>query len=619
MSTVMPMQSPWWEAAVGDPLASQTVTSVVVSLRTGDSLRRTLYRSWDLMYDGDSLVGAAGNAIVDDTLRILGETTFNYAARALDMVHAKVTAEIPHVRADGRGADYAQHLRAQGLSHFIEGVTRELGLDDLLAQAAHCALRVGTAGLMAGFDDGEPTLEVIHPREFLVDPDDAMHGDPRCLYRVQPVDRRAALTMYPERTADIMAAGCASQRDSSEVGRPGDWTAGSTTGRVSDSVDLIDAWVLPDGDSPGRWIRCVDAGPPLLDLPWDVPRFPVHFLRCWDPAVSTGFWGRGLMERLSPGQLEVDELLTHELRQMKFSNTWAFLPDDADIAEGSLTDTVPDGINVVRVKDGAGNIQFVNPPVLGPEVLTVLAQLKADIYAMAGTTESAVGSQSPAGITSGIAIRTYHDFQAQAHVDIVKRIGRAAIGLVDRLLDAARTALGDDPEAQGSWEVRHPTLDVIRWADVDMDRDVYVIGLDEVSPVPDTRAGALQEVEEDAAAGRIPPEYLTRLREDPDRWWMDRCNAKEDVEFVDWTVERLMDPRLPPPELPDEAPLDLMIDRLRREILSAVRHARPDAVIERLRAHAHAAVELRTALTPPAPVASPATAASPLPPTPEPS
>ena len=25
----------------------------------------------------------------------------------------------------------------------------------------------------------------------------------------------------------------------------------------------------------------------------------------------------------------------------------------------------------------------------------------------------------------------------------------------------------------------------------------------------------------------IPPEYPTRLREDPDRWWMERCNAQE--------------------------------------------------------------------------------------------
>lgn len=612
---------PWWELAPGDESVTHAVAALVTQLRSGDAERRSRYRLWDLLYDGDASFDGA-NVGTGDALRgQAAETTFNYAARALDMVHSKVTAEMPTVRATGHGADYEQHLRAQDLSRFIVGVSEALELPTELPRAVHCALRVGTGVAVAYVRDGEPAVEVVHPREFLVDPDDALHGDPRCLYRVSPQDRRAVLRLFPDRAADVASAGCASYRDASQVGRPGDWTVGSSTGRVSDCVDLIDAWVLPDGDSPGRHVRCLDNGPPLLDEPWEAPRFPAAFLRAWEPTASTGFWGRGQMERTAPAQVEIDELWRHVCRQMKFSNTLAFLPDGAEVAEAALTDTDPDGVTVIRytAAAGGGPPTFQNPPVLGPEVLPVMERLKSDIYAMAGTDESAVGSQTPLGRdASGIAIRTYHDFQSQGHVDVMKRIGRFCVDVVDRVIDVAR-ARYSSAEGQEDWEVRHPSLDVVRWSEVDMDRDAYVLELEESSPVPDTLAGRLQDVEEDAAAGRLPPEYMVRLREDPDRWWAERCNSKEDVEFVDWTVQELMDPRRPMPELPDEVVGTMLADRLRREVLASIRLRRPREVLDRLREHAARLAETPQMAPPPqappgGPGPEPAPAGAPPPP-----
>jgi len=578
----------WWHEDAGSEAVVGTLSGLVTVLRAGDSVRRARYRLWDLMYDGDSLVDGQNVGIADVVRGMTGETTFNYAARALDMVQSRVSAELPTVRATGHGADYEQHLRAQDLSRFIVGMSEALELPTQLPRAVHCALRVGTGCAVADVVDGEPCVEVFHPRELLVDPDDALHGDPRALYRVSPQDRNAVLARYPEAVDRITAAGCASYRDATQVGRPGDWTIGSSTGRVSDCVDLIDAWLLPVGDSPGRHVRCVDNGAPLVDEPWDRPRFPVAILRAWEPTVSTGFYGRGLMERVAASQVEVDELWRHVCRQMKFSNTIGLLPDGADIAEAALTDTDPDGITVYRYSAAAGGgpPQFINPPVLGPETMAVMQALKADIYAMAGTDESAVGSQTPLGPNaSGVAIRTYHDFQSQGHVDVMKRIGRFVVDVVDRVIDAAKAAFGGSPDAERDWTVRHPTMDSVRWSEVDMDRDAFVLELEEASPVPDTMAGRIQDLEEDAAAGRVPPEYMVRLREDPDRWWAERTNAKEDVEFVDWLVRECLDPRRPAPPLPtDECPLPMLLDRVRREVLASVRLGRPPEVLARLRA-----------------------------------
>jgi hypothetical protein len=600
----------WWHEDEGSEAVVQTLSGLVTVLRAGDSVRRARYRLWDLMYDGDSLVDGQNVGIADVVRGMTGETTFNYAARALDMVHSRVSAELPTVRATGHGADYEQHLRAQDLSRFIVGMSEALELTTELPRAVHCALRVGTGAVFADASDDEPTVEVFHPRELLVDPDDALHGDPRALYRVSPQDRNAVIARFPDRVDDVVAAGCASYRDATQVGRPGDWTIGSSTGRVSDCVDLIDAWLLPMGDSPGRHVRCLDHGAPLVDEPWDCPRFPVAVLRAWEPTVSTGFYGRGVMERLASSQVEVDELWRHVCRQMKFSNTIGLLPDGSDITEAALTDTDPDGITVYRYSNGPGGgaPSFVNPPVLGPETMPVLQALKADIYAMAGTDESAVSSQTRLGPNaSGVALRTMHDFESQGHVDLMKRIGRFCVDVVDRVIDAARRRYGSSADAEADWVVRHPTMDAVRWSEVGMDRDAYVLELEESSPVPDTLAGRLQDLEEDAAAGRVPPEYMVRLREDPDRWWAERVNSKEDVDFVDWIVSECLDPRRPVPDLPtDECPLPMLIDRVRREVLASVRLGRPPGVLARLRdMGAQAAEAIQQAQQPQAPVAPP--------------
>lgn len=599
MSTSDLSVTPWWEEPEGDAALVATLMGLIQELRAADSGRRVRYREWDNLYDGFELSDPAGGGPgLADLASTMGDTTFNYAARALDQVHAKVTADMPTVRASGRGADYTQHLRAQALSRFIVAAAADLDLETVLPYVVHCALRVGTGAVMVSVTAaGDPCIEAFHPRELLVDPDDASHGDPRCLYRVKTVDKRTLLRMYPEREAEIAAAGCADDREGAALGRPGDWTRGASTGRVSNCADLVTAWFLPDDSGPGRRVLCLDNGTPLEDGPWTSDRFPVAMLCAWMPTVGSGLYGHGLMERLYIPQVSVNETLRHVVNQMRNSNTWWFLPDGLDIGEGALSDGDPEGINIVR-GTGQGAPVFANPPVLGPEVLPVIGQFKADIYAMAGTSEAGVGSQTPLGPNaSGVAMRTYHDFDTQGHVDLMKRIGVLVIDVIDRLLDAMRAEYGsngghaddvaDDTQrakkTQHNWEVRHPTLDPVKWSEVDMDRDAYVLELQDVSGVPDTQAGALQQMEEDAAAGRIAPEYMTRVREDPDAWWMDRCNAKADVEFVDWMVQELMDPSHEMPALPDEVVPQMLADRLRRETLTSVRLRHPPGVIDRLR------------------------------------
>lgn len=567
----------WWE--LESPVA--TLVGLVRTLLSDDMTRRSLYRVWDDLYEGQQLfAGTNPQALAVISAEAgMDSNTFNFAGRATDFVHAKVTSETPTVRAVSHGADYDEYLRAQALSDFVRGMFEQLSLATHMPRSVLSALRTGTGCVQALVRDGVPSIEVVHPRELLVDPDDARHGDPRALYRVRPVDRRALMADHPEHAGTVSSAGATNETDGMSLGRRDDWGRGRT--HVSDAVDLFEAWVLPRGDEPGRHVACVDHGEPLIDEPWESPRFPVSFLRMRDPNLGCGFWGHGLVERLDAAQFRIDSMVSHVARSLEHANLKVFVNDASEIVEDGILDDPTVG-TIIRMS-GEAVPHFVTPAVLGPEVMGVLTQWVSWLYQLAGMDETVASSQKPGGVDSAIAIRTYHDFQSQTYVDLIKRYSRHVVEVVERLLDQARLISETNPD----WEVRYARGEGsgatrIRWSDVDMDRDSFVIELQEASPVPDTITGALQEVEEDAAAGRIPQEYLTRLREQPDRWWEARRNAKADVDFVEWVISRLLDPRAPEPELRDEMDKQLAIDSLRREVLTSVRLGRPPEVVRRL-------------------------------------
>ena len=574
----MTLDQPWWSLEGVD--MAQTLVGCVSSIRDNNQGRLVRYRVWDDLYDGTSPLSISSEEY-NSVAQALGETTFNYAARALDFVHSKITTQVPTVRASGRGADHMQYLRARSLSRFIVGASDAVKLPNAITRAVHCCLRVGAAGIGVCFKDGVPEVEVVHPRELFVDPNDARHGSPRVMYRVRPTDKRSLVDEFPDRISDIASAGSNSSWGVNPTSD--DWHNYDDS---SDRCDRYEAWVLPSSpdEEDGLHVICVDSGAPLLVESWNFSRHPISIVRAWESTVATGFWGHGLLERLDSAQYQIDELVSHVGLSMRHANLKVFVNEETDIVEDGVLDDPTVG-TIVKMR-GNGVPTFLTPSVLGPgrEVMSVIGEWRASLYQIAGIDESAVGSQRPAGVDSAIAMRTYHDFQSQVYVDVMKRIGQLAVDVIERLIDGASVAFGNGPDAI-DWSVRYSkggSSDEVSWSEVNMDRDSFVIELEEVSPVPDTFAGRLQEVEEDAAAGRIPPEYLTRLREDPDRWWMERCNAREDVDYVDWLVEKLTDPNADMPPLMDEMDMTMAIDRIRREVLSCIRSGRPQDVIDRL-------------------------------------
>ena len=562
----------WWEIEEEATLVS-TFTSFVDQLKDRDTTRRIAYRVYDDLYEGRSLYAMENSSALAEFGRSSAMTarTLNFARNAVDFVHSKCCSETPSVRAAGHGGKWKDHIKARMLSKFIQGAEDDLGFEVNLPRSFLNALRTGTGCVKVTTESGKVAIEVTSPREFMVDSDDGRHGDPRVLYQCKPVDRRSLMLRFPDRADYISRVAVTTD---TQVGTFDPWL--SSAG-VIDAIDLMEGWCLPMHDEPGRHVICVQ-GCLLLDEEWTSTRFPVAFLRLTERRPGGGFWSDGLLSLLDSVQMEIDDTVAHLGRSIRENNLKIFISDDADISPDVLAD--PTVGNIIRLASGARPPDFVTPQGASEQEIRWLEMLVRWLYTMAGMDEASASGAQASRLSSGRAILFQHDMQSNRYIDYVKRYGSHVVDVIDRIIDAAKRL-----DTEGSWKVRYAKGSVVReldWADVDMDRDAFVLELEEVSPVPDTFAGRLQQIEEDAAAGRIPPEYLVQLREDPDLWWFSRRTSRADLDMVEFIIEQLSDAEQPIPDVYDEQNLQLTIDALRSEIQNAIVMKADSDVIARM-------------------------------------
>ena len=586
---------PWWEIDDTEEAAAAMV-AVAMDLRSRDESRRTAIRIWDDIYDGRTVALLGGQ----DAFGLGGRgaydvPVYNVTRNIVDFVHAKVTADVPTVVAESHDGDHREERRAVKLSRFVHGTMEAGDCLGALADVVRGGLRTGTGCLKVVVRDGGIRYEGTSPRELLVDPDDARHRDPRVLYQVKPVDRHALMQQFPDDADAIKAA--TGTPDPLIGGLADPWSLTPTN--PGDALDLFEAWVLPRFGDGGRRILAIQ-GRVLEDVPWEDPRFPIALLRPMDPRDGGGMWGQGFVERLIALQYTINEEVAGITKSQRLTGLRVFLSDGSDIAEEQLED--PAIGNVIRTSGAPGSVPtFFAPPGASEQRIRWVQNLIDWAYTQFGMSETAASSQRNPGINSGRAMLVEHDITTLRHVDLAKRLGALAVDVVERTIDAARRLAAEDPE----WAVRCPGAGgprALRWSDVDMDRDRYVLSLEQASATPDTFAGHVQMVEQDVSEGRIPGDYLLQLRQDPDierRW----DTQTKDGEFVDWVVDELVDPTNAMPPVPDEAPKALLIDRLRAEVLDAIMKRAEPAVLDRLQRYS--AELVRSTAPPPGPPQAP--------------
>ena len=174
-----------------------------------------------------------------------------------------------------------------------------------------------------------------------------------------------------------------------------------------------------------------------------------------------------------------------------------------------------------------------------PELFSHVDRLYGRAYEIAGVSQLAAQSIKPAGLDSGKALRTFNDLETERFMSVAKRYEQAFLDAAEIMIDLGK----DIYEKNKDFGVKSSDgkfVETIKWKDVNMDADKYMMQIFPTSALSTTPAARLADVQDMLAAGFINKEQAISLLDFPDlEASMNMLNA--DATNLDKILETMMD------------------------------------------------------------------------------
>jgi hypothetical protein len=404
---------------------------------------------------------------------------FNVIQSCIDTVAAKIAKNRTRVQFQTDGANFKKRQQAKGLTKFVDGC---FYATNTYEEAARCFVdgEIFGDGWYKAYVDGDKIAgERVLPFELIFDETESVYGWPPSLYQRKFYYRDVAWDLFgktPEMRLAIENASCA---DPGQLGT-----------RATDMIPIYEAWHLPssDGGDGGKHVIAVQ-GATLAEEKWRHTWFPFARFAWTDRVV--GLRGQGIAEQLVRIQWEINKLLQVIQRsQHLMCVPRIYLERGSKVAKSHLNN------DPGAIVEYTGTPPVIAPGVaVSPEIYGHLKWLIDSAYQIVGVAQLSATAQKPAGLDAAVALREFHDIESerfvragqrfeQFHLDIAKIMIGLARDLYTRGVDVAVRAEGNK------------SVELIRWSDVNLDADAYVMKAYPTSILPSTPAGRLQRVQE---------------------------------------------------------------------------------------------------------------------------
>lgn len=519
----------WWAPRDGVE-THEVVSRVLGMLRTQHAGRRDAYEYYAKQYAGPH-VGSltALRAGIPSSPFTSNALSFNVVASVVNTVQAKIAKNRPLPKFVTNGGDWSQMRKAKKFSKFIEGEFDRCGIWELAPQLVLHACVFGQ-GVVKASEDGESiNVELEFPWRVLVDEQESQYGMKyvRSYYQRKPIDRIVLAEMFPKHREFILHE---ASNDSDDVQ---EWDAESDV--TADQIIVTECWHLKSGKKTKDGRRAVVIrGKTLLEEPYDKPRAPFFWLHRND--VLMGVHGIGFAEQLVGIQREINFVAKRiqEAHYRMGGSHWAVENSTKVKAE-----MLNNGHATVLRYTGAAPVPAHVPP-FHPQTYQYLDGLIPKAYEMTGVSQLSASGRKPAGLDSGAALREYNDTESEGFVVFAKKFENFFKELAGGLVDLLR----DLVEANPDYEVNVPgrrNRRGLKFAEVALEPDSYVIECFPTSMLTHTPAGRLAQVESLIKGGLISDtKEARRLLAFPD---LEASNSRADAshELVESMIDAMLD------------------------------------------------------------------------------
>lgn len=526
--------SQWWTEADPNKASNQLLTSAAY-LKESQQYRYKQTATYARLYGNQSLFSFAGQNItkMDQTFGLPAERpTFNLVQSVSDTLVSRIAQNRPAPVFLTDNGNYKQRTLAKKLNNFILGEFFHTKAYEKGSTALRDALVTGT-GVLHVYEgqDNRVEIERVLQTELLVDPNEAMYGDPRQLYRLKLVDRKVLEESFPKFKAKIAMASKATPDNSADSSKS-----------VADLVMVVEGWHLKSGKNAkdGRHIIACSSGN-LIDEEYTKDRFPFTFLH-YSPRLL-GFWAQGVAEQLMGTQMELNSVLYTISKAIKLVGVpRIFVEESSKVMSTAFNNSIG-----TIVKFRGTKPEYEVTPSNAQDLYAERDKLIAYGYQQCGVSALQASSQKPQGLDSGEAIRSYDDISTDRFASLSRRYDDMFVDLAYLVIDKAK----DITELEGSYSTVYPNKNGTKEIDLtktDLVDDEFIIQCFTQSSLPKDPAGRLSKITEMIQAGMISIQEGRRLLDYPDLEQIEKlANAGEEriFQILDSIVE---DGKYTPPD-----------------------------------------------------------------------
>ena len=493
------IKSRWWREDENN--MGMNAYAVANKIKENQSYRLTNNLRYARLYSNLELLGLqAGTYARTVGNGVEQRVTFNVIRQCIDTVSNKIARNRPRPLFLTSGGDWKLKKRAKNLTKFIDGL---FDMQRVYPTANQCfvdACTFGTGVMHIYSEDSKVCFERVLPDEILVDDAEGIYGDPRQLHRTKYVHREMLLDV------EGLSEGAKIAILDAPVGMPGD----NTSVYAGDLVAVVESWHLRSSPKAKDGKHCIAIkGVTLFAEDYDKDYFPFVFFR-WAPSII-GFYGTGIAEEILGIQLEINKIL----RNITKAIALVALPR-VFVENGSQVNTAHLNNQVSAIVKYTGKPPvFDTPTGMNNEVYAHLDRLYNKAFEIVGVSQLSATSKKPSGLDSGVALREFNDIESERFAVIGQRWEQFFIDIAAQAVDNAT----DLYTHENDLEVKVPGksfIEKIKWSEVSLPNDAYIMRCFPSSILPTTPAGRLQVVQELIQGGFLSKEEGLALLDFPD-------------------------------------------------------------------------------------------------------
>jgi len=459
----------------------------------------------------------------ESSTNINHRVTLNIVQSMIDTVVSKMAKNKPKPTFLTDGGDWGLQQKAKKLTKFCEGTFSATDYYKKALDAMKDACIFGTGAVKFYKEDGNIKCERVFIEELKTDDQEAFYSNPRQIHQVKHVHKSVLLEMFPGEEFYIEQA-----NDSPDNMH----SAGKQ--KLENIIKVIESWHLPSGSSASDGIHSISiANRTLFSESYEKSYFPFVFFRWSERPI--GFWGSGIAEALTGLQLEINKLLrTIQVSMHLCSIPKIFVEASSKVVTAHLNNKIG---GIIKYAGTMPKYEALGS--VPQELFTHLDRLYERAYEIIGISMLSARSEKPGGLESGKALREFNDIESERFMEVGQNYERSFIQASKIIVDMAKDIYQDDENF--SVKVKGKKfIETIKWSEVDMAEDKYLMDVFPTSSLSNTPAGRLQDVQELLTAGFITKEDGMKLLDFPDlESTMSLLNAG--VEDIERMIELMID------------------------------------------------------------------------------